>query len=264
MPGIGVVINILAVLVGTAVGLAFGRLISERFRSIVFSAIGLAVIVIGVSIAIGGLADLGESKLGSYAALVLVGSLVIGALVGEALRIEYWLEQFGHWLQHLSARVPSLAPGKSTEPGEKGHTLVEGFVTASLLYCTGAMTVLGSIQDGMGDPSLLSLKALLDGFASIPLAAAMGAGVGLSVIPIAIMQGGIALGASSLAPVMTPAVIAAIEAIGGRTDSRDRSRPGRDQAAACWQHAAGDLRGSRARRGVRLDACGRAASHFCR
>lgn len=215
MPGAGVIINIVAVLVGTAIGLVFGRLISERFRSIVFSAIGLAVIVIGASIALGGLADLGASDLGAYAALVLVGSLVAGSLLGEALRIEYWLERFGHWLQQRAGKMPSLSPGKSTEPGEKGHTLVEGFVTASLLYCTGAMTVLGSIQDGLGDPSLLSLKALLDGVASIPLAAALGAGVGLSVIPIAIMQGGIALGASFVQPFMTPAVIAAIEAIGG-------------------------------------------------
>lgn len=215
MPGTGVLINIGAVLAGTVVGLLFGRLISERFRAIVFASIGVAVIVIGASIAIGGLNALGASHLGAYAGLVLVGGLVAGALVGEAMRIEYWLERFGHWLQQRAAKMPALAPGRSTEPGEKGHTLVEGFVTASLLYCTGAMTVLGSIKDGLGDPSLLTLKALLDGFASIPLAAALGAGVGLSVIPIAALQGGIALGASFIEPYMTPAVIGAIEATGG-------------------------------------------------
>lgn len=215
MPGAGVIINVVAILIGTTIGLLFGRLISDRFREIVFSAIGLAVIVIGASMSLGGLSDLGESHLGDYAALVLVGSLGAGAILGEAMRIEHWLEQFGHWLQQRAATMPMLAPAKSTEPGEKGHTLVEGFVTASLLYCTGAMTVLGSIQDGLGDPSLLSLKALLDGAASIPFAAAMGAGVGLSVIPVAILQGGIALGASSLEPFMTAAVIASIEAVGG-------------------------------------------------
>lgn len=215
MPGTGVLLNIGAVLAGTVLGLIFGRLISERFRAIVFSSIGVAVIVIGASIALGGLRALGESSLGDYAGLVLVGGLVVGALLGEALRIEYWLEQFGHWLQQQAAKMPALAPGKTTEPGEKGHTLVEGFVTASLLYCTGAMTVLGSIQDGLGDPSLLSLKALLDGFASIPLAAALGAGVGLSVLPIAVLQGGIAIAAGYVEPYMTPAVIGAIEATGG-------------------------------------------------
>jgi hypothetical protein len=215
MPGIGVIVNIVAVLVGTAVGLVFGKLISERFRAIAFSAIGLAVIVIGIAIALGGLADLGKTHLGDYAALVLVGALVVGSLLGEALRIEYWLERFGQWLQEKAYSAPMLSPGKADQPGEKGHTLVEGFVTASLLYCTGAMTVLGSLQDGLGDPSLLYLKALLDGIASIALATTLGVGVGLSVIPILVLQGGIALGAGSIEPVITPAVIASIEAIGG-------------------------------------------------
>jgi len=208
-------LNVVAVLVGTAIGLVFGKLIGERFRAISFSAIGLAVIVIGASMSIGGLADLGSTRLAGYAALVLVGSLVVGALIGEALRIEHWLERFGQWLQERTYRAPILAPGKSDQPGEKGHTLVEGFVTASLLFCTGAMTVLGSLQDGMGDASLLSLKALLDGLAAIALATTLGAGVALSVIPILVLQGGIALGAGVLQPYLTDAVIAAIEATGG-------------------------------------------------
>ncbi len=215
MPGIGVIVNVVAVLVGTAIGLVFGRLISERFRSIAFSAIGLSVIVIGAMIALGGMADLGKTHLGDYSALVLVGALVVGSLLGEAMRIEYWLERFGHWLQGKAYKTPMLSPGKADQPGEKGHTLVEGFVTASLLYCTGAMTVLGSLQDGLGDPTLLFLKSLLDGIASIALATTLGVGVGLSVIPILLFQGGIALGASAIEPAITPAVIAAIEGIGG-------------------------------------------------
>lgn len=215
MPGLGVIVNIGAVIVGTAIGLVFGRLISERFRTIAFAAIGLAVIIIGAAIALGGLADLGTTRLGDYAALVLVGSLAAGSLLGEALRIEYWLERFGHWLQDRTYKTPMLSPAKTDQPGEKGHTLVEGFVTASLLFCTGAMTVLGSLQDGLGDPSLLFLKALLDGMAAVALAATLGAGVGLSVIPILVLQGGIALGAGALQPYITPAVIASIEAVGG-------------------------------------------------
>lgn len=215
MPGSGVAMNVIAVLLGTAVGLAFGRLITERFRTISFAAIGIAVIVIGAGMSIGGLGDLGQTHLGDYAALVLVGSLVIGSLVGEGLRIEYWLERFGHALQQIASKAPFLAPGKAAESGEKGHTLVEGFVAASLLFCVGAMTVLGSIQDGLGDPSLLYLKALLDGIAAMALATTLGAGVGLSVIPILIIQGGIALGAGALQPFITPAVIAAIRATGG-------------------------------------------------
>lgn len=215
MPGIGVAVNIGTVLLGAAVGLVFGRLISERFRTIAFSAIGLAVIVIGAAITLGGLADLGQTHLGDYAALVLVGALVVGSLLGEALRIEHGLERFGRWLQDKAYRAPALAPGRADQPGEKGHTLVEGFVTASLLFCTGAMTILGSLQDGLGDPSLLFLKALLDGIAAIALATTLGAGVALSVVPILVLQGGIALGAHAIEPLITPAVIAAIEAIGG-------------------------------------------------
>lgn len=215
MPGIGVIVNIVAVLIGTVIGLVFGRLISERFRTIAFSAIGLAVIVIGASMALSGLADLSGTHLGDYSALVLVGALAVGSLIGEAMRIEYRLERFGMWLQDKAYRAPMLSPGRADQPGEKGHTLVEGFVTASLLFCVGAMTVLGSLQDGLGDPSLLFLKALLDGIAAIALATTLGVGVGLSVIPILVLQGGIALGASAIEPLITPAVIAAIEAVGG-------------------------------------------------
>ena len=215
MPGIGVIVNVVAVIIGTAIGLVFGRLISERFRSIAFAAIGLAVIVIGIVIAVGGLGDLGQTHLGDYAALVLVGALVVGSLLGEAMRIEHRLERFGQWLQDKAYRAPLLSPGRADQPGEKGHTLVEGFVTASLLFCVGAMTVLGSLQDGLGDPSLLFLKSLLDGIAAIALATTLGAGVGLSAIPILIFQGGIALAASVVEPFVTPAVIASIEAVGG-------------------------------------------------
>ncbi len=219
VPGLGVVANVVAVLLGSLVGLVFGGLIPERMRETTFRAIGLAVLVIGFGMSIGGLADIGRADglLGKYAALVFVGSLVLGALIGEALRIEYGLDRFGRWLQDAAYRVPWLAPtakSAADEPGEKGRTLVEGFVTASLLYCVGAMTVLGSIQDGLGDPSTLYLKAMLDGFASIALASTLGAGVALSIIPVLIIQGGIALTASQLSGV-TPEMVAAIEAAGG-------------------------------------------------
>lgn len=214
----GVIVNVIAVLVGTAVGLGFGTLISDRFRTIAFSAIGLATFIIGASMSIGGLSGMGKTGMGDYSVLVFIGSLIAGSLTGEALRIEFWLERFGKWLQEVSYKVPffSTAPkSASDEPGEKGHTLVEGFVTASLLFCVGAMTFLGSIQDGMGDHQLLYIKSLLDGFASLFLASTLGVGVGLSVIPILIIQGGLALGASTLQPFMTPAVISSMTAVGG-------------------------------------------------
>ncbi|MDZ4180185.1 MAG: DUF554 domain-containing protein [Coriobacteriia bacterium] len=215
MRGEGVLVNVIAILVGTGLGLVFGRLISERFRAIAFTAIGMSTMIIGAAMSIGGLNALGDSHLGNYAALVLVGSLAIGSIIGEAIGIERHLERFGHFLQAMAARTPILAPAKATEPGEKGHTLVEGFVTASLLFCVGAMTVLGSLQDGLGDPSLLYLKSLLDGIASVALATTLGVGVGLSVIPVIVIQGSIAAGAVALEPLFTPVVIDAIRAAGG-------------------------------------------------
>ena len=214
----GVVLNVIAILLGTAVGLMFGKAIHERYRSIAFKAIGLSTTIIGASMSISGLAKMGETRMGGYAPLVLVGSLVAGALLGELIGVEYWLERFGGWLQDLSYRMPWVSTGPkeaSDEPGEKGHTLVEGFVTASLLFCVGAMTVLGSIKDGLGDHSVLYLKSLLDGFAALFLASTLGIGVGLSIIPVIVVQGGIALSAHSVQPFMTPGVLQSITCVGG-------------------------------------------------
>lgn len=214
----GVLVNILTVLAGTGIGLAFGKAIPDRFRVIAFSGIGLSTLAIGIAMTVGGLADMGASEMGDYAALVLVGSLVIGSLLGELLRIEYWLERVGLWLQSLAGRQRwlSTAPKeRGDEPGEKGHTLVEGFVTASLLFCVGAMTVLGSLKDGLGDHSVLYLKSLLDGIAALFLSTSLGVGVGLSVLPILVIQGGIALAAHSLVGYMSSAVIASITGVGG-------------------------------------------------
>ncbi len=214
MPGLGVIFNVVTIIIGTAIGLAFGGLIPERMRETAFKAIGLSTIVIGASMALGGLADLGKSRLGPYAALVLVGALVVGAIIGEAIRIEYWLERFGQVLRDMAQRSKWFGPA-AHENDKHGHTLVEGFFTASLLFCVGAMTVLGSIQDGLGKPATLMLKATLDGFAAIALASTLGIGVGLSIIPVIVVQGGIALGASLVGPVMTAPVIAGIQCSGG-------------------------------------------------
>ena len=209
MPGLGVIVNILAVLAGSAVGLLFGHLIGERLRVIAFRALGLAIIVIGAQMA-----------LKTENVLIMVVSLVSGALIGEIIGIEASLERFGRWLQRKvdGAPVPAVENDENGSPvaGEKReHTLVEGFVSASLLYCVGAMTIVGSLQDGLGDPSVLYLKALLDGIASIALASTLGIGVPFSIIPIAVLQGGLALGAHWIEPVLTDAVVLEFTAVGG-------------------------------------------------
>ena len=209
MPGLGVIVNVAAVLVGSAVGLAFGHLISERMRTAAFKALGLAIIVIGAQMA-----------LETENVLVMVVSLVAGALIGEVIGIEARLERLGHWLQRTVSRAPVLAVqddenGTPAAAEKREHTLVEGFVSASLLYCVGAMTIVGSLQDGLGDPSVLYLKALLDGIASIALASTLGIGVPFSVIPIAVLQGGLALGAHWIEPVLTQGVVLEFTAVGG-------------------------------------------------
>lgn len=214
----GVLLNVITVVVGTAFGLLFGKAIHDRFRSIAFKSIGVSTFIIGASMSISGLAKMGQTRMGDYAPLVLVGSLVVGSLLGELIGVEYWLEKFGEWLQDVSYRIPwfNTTPNDaSDEPGEKGHTLVEGFVTASLLFCVGAMTVLGSIKDGLGDHSVLYLKSLLDGVAALFLATTLGIGVGLSIIPVIIVQGSIALSAQAIQPYMTQGVISSLTCVGG-------------------------------------------------
>jgi uncharacterized membrane protein YqgA involved in biofilm formation len=209
VPGSGVIANVVAVIIGCAIGLTFGRFITERFRKIAFYALGLSTFGIGATMVISGLmkADAVGSK---FAVLVLVVSLVAGGLLGEAIGVEAALERFGHWLRSVVMRIPAFRAS-----GEGEHQMVEGFVVASLLFCVGSMTVLGSLQDGMGSPNLLYLKALLDGVASMALASALGIGVGFSVIPIIIVQGGIALGAHALQPFLTPDVIREMSTVGG-------------------------------------------------
>jgi len=213
----GVFLNIATVLVGTVIGMLFGNLITDRFREIAFLAIGSCTIGFGVIITVGGFSDLAATNVGKLALLVPVFSLVIGGLVGEALRIEERLGSIGGWLEQRM-------PGKSTsrQPGDGDGDLtptkssfIEGYMTATILFCVGAMTFLGSIQAGLGDPSILYLKSLLDGISAIALACTLGVGVGFSAISILIIQGGLALLGMLLGDFFTPAIIASVDLVGG-------------------------------------------------
>ncbi|MDR2957853.1 MAG: DUF554 domain-containing protein [Coriobacteriales bacterium] len=217
----GVLLNIVTVMLGTAIGLLFGNLISERFRQIVFLAIGSCTVGFGAIITVGGFTDLRVTEVGSLALLVPVFSLVIGAIVGEALRIEQRLAGFGGWLEKRmptrQRQVTDRQDSESTDlkPTTQNHSFIEGYMTATILFCVGAMTFLGSIQAGLGDPSILYLKSLLDGISAIALACALGIGVGFSVFSILIIQGGLALLGMLFGDFFTPAIIAAIDLVGG-------------------------------------------------
>jgi uncharacterized membrane protein YqgA involved in biofilm formation len=181
------------------------------------AAIGLSVLGIGLQMAIAPRIDGSQLPGGGGDfqpnPLVVIGGLVVGGILGELLELERRLERFGAWMQGLARRRPTLGAGAAGD--EQGHDLVEGFVTASLLYCVGAMAVIGSIQDAAGQPSVLFVKSLLDGVASIFLATTLGAGVGLSVVPLALYQGGITAAAGSVAAYLTVPVLATLTSAGG-------------------------------------------------
>ena len=183
----GTIVNTLGILAGTAAGLLLGKLIPERLGEAVTKGIGLCVFYIGVS---GTLA--GEN------ALILILSMVLGILVGELLHLDDRLNALGDAVERRFAK---------NAQGGKGR-IAEGFVTASLLYCVGAMAIVGSLESGLtGNHATLYAKTVLDGVSSVIYASTMGFGVGLSAIPVLLYQGAITLCASLLAPVLTDTVI---------------------------------------------------------
>lgn len=166
----GTVINVIAVLVGSAVGMLLGARFPERVRQTVMGALGIMTLVIGIAMAITG------------NALIVLFSLLLGGIVGELLRLDDRLNALGRMLEQRFAR-----------PGAAGN-FTRGFVTASLVYCVGPLAILGSIQDGLiGDYRLLAVKSLLDAFASLAFASALGVGVAFSAIVVLIYQGAISV-----------------------------------------------------------------------
>jgi uncharacterized membrane protein YqgA involved in biofilm formation len=188
---LGTLINVGAVIAGSLVGLFFHARLPKRFTTIAFQGIGLFTFFIGFTMA---------AKTKSL--LVLVFSIVLGAITGELLDIDRLLNRFGGWLK---VRLKS-----------DNERFAEGLVTAFLLFCMGSMTVLGAIEEGLGGrPNLLAAKSVLDGFASLALAASLGVGVLFSVIPLLLYQGGLTLLAGSLHAVMSDVVVNEVSAAGG-------------------------------------------------
>ncbi len=178
----GTLVNAATVALGSALGLALKGRLPERMARIMVQGVGLTTLFIGLSMA----QALGKARGGAVDGVVLgLLTLVLGGLLGEALRLEEGLEGLGE-------RVKQMVRG--------GGSFTEGFVAASLLFCVGPMTLLGSIQNGLtGDASLLLLKATLDGMSAIALASSFGVGVGFSVLVVLLYQGGVALLAGTLA-----------------------------------------------------------------
>ncbi len=188
----GTIVNALGILGGTAVGLLLGRLIPERLGDAVTKGVALCVFYIGVS---GMLAD--ENT------LVMIVSMVLGIIIGELLRLDDRLNALGNAIERKFAAY-----------GIRGR-VSEGFVTASLLFCVGAMAIVGSLESGLsGNHGTLYAKAVLDTVSSVVYASTMGFGVALSAIPVFLYQGAITLGASLLSPMLTDVVVAEMKAVG--------------------------------------------------
>jgi uncharacterized protein len=196
----GTLINIATVLLGGFLGLLFGSRVPERIKQTITAGLGLFTAAIGL-----------KMFLETQNAIIVLGSLLIGGLLGEWWKIEDGLQALGGWLERKFNRnegeANKFAPSKD---------FVRGFLTASLLFCVGPMTILGSIQDGLsGDYSLLAIKAVLDGFAALAFASTLGAGVLFSVLVIFVYQGGISLLAAQLSSVLSEPMMAEMTAAGG-------------------------------------------------
>ena len=187
----GTIVNTGAIIMGSAIGIVAGKRLPERLKTILMQSLGLSTLLIGMQMALSG-KDI----------IPIIGCLLLGALTGELLRIEDGLDRIGLWLKARSRSDSS--------------TFVEGFVTASLLYCTGAMVIVGSIQDGTtGNATTLYVKAMLDGVASIAFASTLGIGVAFSAMSVFLVQGVITLLASQLTFLQGPAVLGAVTSTGG-------------------------------------------------
>lgn len=198
MVGMGTVVNVAAIAGGSLIGLLVGRGIKEKYQETVIYGLALCVIVLGIQMALQG-----------QHILLTIISLVVGSILGEALGIEEKLEQVGTLLAEKFQ--------KSRKKGDAGTDIfVEGFLNASLLYCVGAMAIVGSIQDGLsGDPTTLYTKALIDGLSGIIYASNFGVGVLFSALSVGVYQGILTALAGFLGPWMCQLVVQEVAACGG-------------------------------------------------
>lgn len=209
MLGLGTLLNVVAVLVGGTIGTLLGDRLPPRVRDVVTDGLGLVTLVVGGLNAAAVLDPALEDEVTRGVPLLIVlASVVIGGVVGAALRLESRLEGLGAALQRR------LAGGQSAP--ENRRRFIEGYVTASLVFCVGPLTVLGSLQDGIGDGiELLALKSVLDGFAALAFAASLGWGVVASALTVLVFQGTLTVVGAVMGEVMTDGQVAALTATGG-------------------------------------------------
>ena len=201
----GTLINVLAIVIGSAIGVLLGNRLPEKMSRTLTDAMGLIVLVIGAL----NLADLSDEAFAKATGvfptiLVVLAALLLGGVTGSLLKIEERLEQFGVWLQ-----------AKTKGKGDK-DLFIQGFVNSALLFTIGPMAILGALQDGLGQGfDILALKSTLDGFTSVAFSATMGWGVAFSAIPVGLWQGLLTILSASVGDVLSQAAVASITATGG-------------------------------------------------
>lgn len=229
-PGAGTALNVLTVVIGSLLGMLFGHRLSEHTRSVVTDCLGLVTFMMAILSLLEVTSPALEEAVGSgVPVLIVLGALLIGGIVGSLLRIEQRVESLAGVIQAFVARrTPAVshleAPagqGASSRDGEQvtasaRERFIEGWLTASLLFCVGPLTILGSLNDGLGrGVDELALKSVLDGFAALAFAASFGLGVMFSAVSVVVVQGGLTLVGVVLGSLVPEAHIAALTAVGG-------------------------------------------------
>jgi uncharacterized membrane protein YqgA involved in biofilm formation len=206
--GLGTLINVVAIIVGTVIGVLVGNRLSEKTSRVVTDGLGLVVLVLGGLNVISLLDQEFVSAVGpGIPLLVVIGAILIGGIIGSALKIEQRLEQLGTSLQKRFA-------SKGTKDSKE--KFITGFVNASLVFTIGPLAILGALSDGLGQGiEQLATKSILDAFASLAFAASLGWGVALSAIPVGLWQGLITVLAFSVGAVVSAPIISALTATGG-------------------------------------------------
>ncbi|HOP62249.1 MAG TPA: DUF554 domain-containing protein [Spirochaetota bacterium] len=202
MIGLGTIVNTISIIAGGSAGAFLKNGLPERYRETVMQAIGLSVIMVGISGTLQGMYRVAENgTLDRKFIMLMIFSLVAGALIGEFFSIEDRLNKMGNWFQK------KYAAGSGR--------FAEGFVTASLVYCVGAMAIVGSLEDGLiGNTATLFAKSILDGISAVIFAATMGIGVAFAALPVFIYQGTITIMAGFIKPWLTPDVISQTSLVG--------------------------------------------------
>ena len=202
MAGLGTLVNALAIIAGGIVGMVFGKKIPERMQETLLKVNGTAVLFIGIGGVMSKMLTIKAGVVNTQGSMMMIGSLAIGTVVGELLDLDGWMHRFGVCLQ------------KKTGNGSDSH-FIEGFVSASLTVCIGAMAIVGAIADGInGNHSVLFAKAVLDLIIVMVMSASLGKGCLFSFVPVVILQGSVTLLAKLIAPLITTAALNNISYVG--------------------------------------------------